>query len=150
MTPATAFAFTQGFDLCRGNWSYRCNMCPYSISVFPARHGWMGGQKLAQTCLPAWLLFRKEVSRDQMEEGGRTSPQMLSEKAQMRANPLLWMDAYLMDCRFGWISNRSILTTLGTGSCAWREHSWTFLWGNSNPRRERVRPCPISQRPQIP
>ena len=67
--------------------------------------GWVGGQKSAQTCLPAWLLFRKEVGRDQMEEGGWTSPQLLSGKARMRANPLLWMDAYLVDCSFGWMSN---------------------------------------------
>jgi len=24
MTPATAFAFSQGFDPCQGNWSYGC------------------------------------------------------------------------------------------------------------------------------
>ena len=44
------------------------------------------------------------MGKDQTEGGGWTSLQMLSGKAQVRAN-LPRMDAYLMDLWFGWMSN---------------------------------------------
>lgn len=66
--------------------------------------GWGDKNWHRPACLPAWLLFKQELGGNQMKEGGWTSSQVLSGKAQGRAHPPLWMSAYLLACWFGWLT----------------------------------------------